>query len=172
MAGTKRKTRTQDDSISALETRLTAAVAANGSLNPLADLLDIARNDSGVVSCSKAIYALYRVFVVIIAHGLLLRTDNGADEGQAAVRAWLHEKFDGYVSLLAELLSDDEDTLKVRLKRAHILATPTHCPSCRLLPSRSCFLSRNTCPHLYRLPAPLLLLPRHSLSSTFHIFEK
>ena len=98
--------------IKLLEEQLITAVSAKSSLNPLADLLDIARSasDSGILS--KAIYALYRVFVVIAANGLLL-TVAGSDETKA-VRAWLQEKLHSYVELLTGLLKDEESILKVR----------------------------------------------------------
>lgn len=98
-------------SIKYLEDQLIAAVSSKSSLNPLADLLDIARNTSDPGVLSKAIYALYRVFVVIIINGLLLNVA-GNDETKA-VRAWLQEKLHGYVELLLGLLKDEESILKV-----------------------------------------------------------
>lgn len=98
--------------IETLEAQLIAAVSNKASLNPLADLLDIARNAVDAQLLSKAVYALYRVFVVVITNGLLLNTA-GSDETKA-VRAWIQEKLRAYVDLLTGLLKDEESVLKVR----------------------------------------------------------
>ena len=95
-----------------LEDQLIAAVSNKSSLNPLADLLDIARTTADAQILSKAIYALYRVFVVVISNGLLLNVA-GNDETKA-VRAWIQEKLRAYVDLLTGLLKDVESLLKVR----------------------------------------------------------
>ncbi|GJE91040.1 CBF/MAK21 family protein [Phanerochaete sordida] len=97
-------------SIKSLEDQLIAAVSSKSSLNPLADLLDIARSASDPGTLSKAIYALYRVFVVIISNSLLLSVA-GSDETKA-VRVWLQEKLHSYVELLIGLLKDEESVLK------------------------------------------------------------
>lgn len=98
--------------IETLEAQLIAAVSNKASLNPLADLLDIARNAVDAQLLSKAVYALYRVFVVVITNGLLLNIA-GSDETKA-VRAWIQEKLRAYVDLLTGLLKDEEPILKVR----------------------------------------------------------
>jgi U3 small nucleolar RNA-associated protein 19 len=97
--------------IKLLEDQLIAAVASKSSLNPLSDLLDIAQGTADAQVLSKAIYALYRVFVVVISNGLLL-TVAGNDETKA-VRMWIQEKLDAYVDLLTGLLKDEEATLRV-----------------------------------------------------------
>lgn len=108
--------------IKSIEDQLISAVSNKSTLNPLADLLEIACNAVDAQILSKAIYALYRVFVVIITHGLLLNVA-GSDETKA-VRAWIQEKLHAYVELLVGLLSDEESTLQVRftamLEKKHI----------------------------------------------------
>ncbi|RPD65784.1 CBF-domain-containing protein [Lentinus tigrinus ALCF2SS1-7] len=109
----KRKTREADDTlrtIQDLEKQLTVAVSNGSSLNPLADLLDIALGTESPAHLSKAIYALYRVFVVIITNGLLSGPDR--TEEAKAVRAWLLERLHSFVDLLASLLKDEEPSLK------------------------------------------------------------
>ncbi|KAI0747771.1 CBF-domain-containing protein [Daedaleopsis nitida] len=109
----KRKTREVDDTAQAiqdLEKQLTTAVSKGSSLNPLADLLDIALDVSSPTQLSKAIYALYRVFVIIISNGLLSGPDR--TEEAKAVRAWLFERLHAFVDLLASLLKDEEASLK------------------------------------------------------------
>ncbi|KAI0343197.1 ribosome biogenesis protein Noc4 [Trametopsis cervina] len=100
----------QNPAISLLEAQLIEAVASKSSLNPVADLLDIAYNASESETLHKAIWSLYRVFVVIITNGLLLNVA-GSDESRA-VRAWLQEKLNSYVQLLTGLLKDEESVLK------------------------------------------------------------
>lgn len=100
-------------SVHALELQLTAAVANKTSLNPLADLLDLACNATEPAVLSKATYALYRVFVVITSSNLLYGPV--ADEKGKVVRSWLHERLQVYTQLLVGLLKDDEPTLQVRI---------------------------------------------------------
>ncbi|CDO68995.1 hypothetical protein BN946_scf184834.g2 [Trametes cinnabarina] len=109
----KRKTR-EDDTVRAiqdLEKLLTAAVNSGSSLNPLADLLDIALEAETAAQVSKAIYALYRVFVLIITRSLLSGRD--ASEEAKAVRTWLLERLHAYVDLLTGLMKDDEPSLRI-----------------------------------------------------------
>ncbi len=112
----KRKTRETDDvarnTVQDLEKQLTTAVSSGSSLNPLADLLDIALESDLSLQLSKAMYALYRVFVVIISNGLLSGPDR--TEEAKAVRAWLLERLRTFVDLLTSLLKDEEASLKVR----------------------------------------------------------
>ncbi|KAI0362811.1 ribosome biogenesis protein Noc4 [Trametes cingulata] len=109
----KRKAREADDAVRTiqdLEKQLTAAIASGSSLNPLADLLEIALNSETAAQLSKAIYALYRVFVIILSRGLLSGPD-ASDEAKA-VRTWLVDRLHSFVDLLSGLLKDDEPTLK------------------------------------------------------------
>ena len=111
----KRKTRETDDTVRTvqdLEKQLTSAVSNGSSLNPLADLLDIALATENPAHLSKAIYALYRVFVVVITNGLLSGPDR--TEEAKAVRAWLLERLHTFVDFLASLMKDEELTLRVR----------------------------------------------------------
>ncbi|KAK0223868.1 CBF/Mak21 family-domain-containing protein [Armillaria fumosa] len=92
------------------EQQLTRAVANNGSLNPLADLLHLtcSRKDSQEVS--KGIYALYRIFVLVISNGKL---SVAGDESAKTVKAWLWDRLNKYVDFLAGLLKDEEKSLRV-----------------------------------------------------------
>ncbi len=97
-------------SIKKLEEELTAAVAENLSLNPLADLLGFAYSVEDPYDTSKAIYALYRVFVVIITNNKL---GLGGDEAAKVVKAWIWERLQAYVDFLGGLLQDEEKFLRV-----------------------------------------------------------
>ncbi|KAF8155473.1 CBF/Mak21 family-domain-containing protein [Crassisporium funariophilum] len=92
-----------------LEDELTAAVVQNASLNPLADLLSLAHNAADPHDTSKAIYALYRVFVVTISNNKL---GFGGDEAAVVVKAWIWERLQSYVDFLGGLLQDDEKFLR------------------------------------------------------------
>jgi U3 small nucleolar RNA-associated protein 19 len=109
----KRKINKVDNaqSIKQLEDKITDAVANNTSLNPLVDLLTLTQNIENPQDTSKAIYALYRVFVVIIANGKL---EPGGDEPAKVVKAWIWERLQTYVDYLGGLLQDDEKFLRVR----------------------------------------------------------
>ena len=103
------------ETIHSLEKQLTEAVASKSSLNPLADLLDIAYNSSNAHLLSKAVWALYRVFVVIIKDGAFFHAA-GSEEARV-VRSWLQEKLNAYVNLLVSLLQDEE-----AVRASHYLA--------------------------------------------------
>lgn len=107
----RRKTKSNETAIKDLELQITAAVANNASLNHLSDLLNIARNVSDAKDTSKAIYSLYRVFVVIVSSNKLAP---GGGDAAKVVRKWVWERLDAYVNLLLGLLQDEEATLRVR----------------------------------------------------------
>ncbi|KAF7790030.1 hypothetical protein EIP86_000979 [Pleurotus ostreatoroseus] len=97
-------------SIQSLEEQLITAVSAKSSLNGLSDLLDIAQTTTDPQVLSKAVYALYRVFVVVITNNLLLNV-SGNDEART-VRDWIQGRLRAYVELLTGLLKDEESILK------------------------------------------------------------
>jgi U3 small nucleolar RNA-associated protein 19 len=99
-------------SIRCLEDDLHDSVTRNGSLNGLADLLGVAYTAEDPQDTSRAIYALYRVFVVIISSNKL---ESGGDEAAKVVKAWIWERFQSYVDFLGSLLQDEEKFLRVRL---------------------------------------------------------
>ncbi|KAG2158491.1 CBF/Mak21 family-domain-containing protein [Suillus bovinus] len=105
----RRKTAVESTSVKSLEAQLTSAVAENGSLNPLADLLIMANGSSDAREMSKAVYSVYRVFVLIITRGMLI---HGGDDAAKLVRKWIWEKLDSYVELLVGLLQDEEPSLR------------------------------------------------------------
>ncbi|KAJ3767453.1 CBF/Mak21 family-domain-containing protein [Lentinula raphanica] len=111
------------NTIANIESQLTAALAVSTSgntvsesLNPLADLYLIAANaTSSPEQTSKAIWALYRVWVIIIGSGRLNSNSIGsskADEKTKIVKAWLWERLNEYVDLLCGLLKDEEKILR------------------------------------------------------------
>ncbi|KAK7686417.1 hypothetical protein QCA50_010641 [Cerrena zonata] len=97
-------------SIQQLEEQVTAAVASKGSLNPLADLLDIAQEATDPSSLTKALYALYRSFVTILTNGLL--TNTPANEEARTVRTWVNDRLHEYTELLVSLLKDEDTTIR------------------------------------------------------------
>ena len=106
----RRKTKGSETTIKNLELQITAAVTHNASLNPLSDLLHIAQNASDAKDMSKAIYSLYRVFVVIVSSNKLAP---GRSEAAKVVRRWVWGRLDAYVELLLGLLQDEEASLRV-----------------------------------------------------------
>jgi len=114
----KRKTNCNSESteqIKILENAVIEAAHGNESLNALPDLLDIlvAMTDAQLVS--KAIYALYRIFVVLINGGKL---GLGGDEASKLVKTWLLEQLNVYADFLCGLLKDEERTLRVSCRAA------------------------------------------------------
>ncbi|KAF9246432.1 CBF/Mak21 family-domain-containing protein [Melanogaster broomeanus] len=103
------KTKGDATPLKILELELTAAAANNAPLNPLSDLLNLALGASDVNEMSKAIYGLYRVFVVIISNDKLAP---GGGDAARVVRKWIWERLDSYVELLVGLLQDEEAALR------------------------------------------------------------
>ncbi|KAF8809129.1 CBF-domain-containing protein, partial [Phlegmacium glaucopus] len=104
-----KRRKTEKDAFKRLEDDLHDSVSKNGSLNSLADLLGLAYTLEDPHDTSKAIYALYRVFVVIISNNKL---DPGGDEAAKVVKAWIWKQFQSYVDFLASLLQDEEKFLR------------------------------------------------------------
>ncbi|KAH9994722.1 CBF/Mak21 family-domain-containing protein [Russula vinacea] len=99
----RKRIRLQD--VKVLEDKLTESIAENASLNLLADLTALAASLDDPHSVLKAIYACYRVFVLLISKGCL---SNPTDEQAIIVRTWIFERLDEYVRLLCGLLQDEE----------------------------------------------------------------
>ncbi|KAG5636845.1 hypothetical protein H0H81_006638 [Sphagnurus paluster] len=96
-------------SIQLLEAQLSEAISNNASLNPLADLLDLTLSTKSAPDTSKGIYALYRIFVLVISGG---KMGLGGDEAAKVVKAWLWDRLNIYVDYLGGLLKDEEKTLR------------------------------------------------------------
>ena len=102
--------------IQSLESAITNAVQSSSSLNPLADLLDLALAAVEVDDVSKAIYALYRVFVVLVGNGNMsagVQAQGAVSDAGKVVRAWLWERFGAYEDLLVGLMKDSDPGLRV-----------------------------------------------------------
>ena len=111
-SGSRKRLKLQDDSrIKELEDNITASISSSASLNPLADLISLTRSLHDPQSVLKAIYACYRVFVLLIAKGCL---ENSTSEQEKLVRVWILERLDEYVRFLTGLLKDEESLLRVR----------------------------------------------------------
>ncbi|TFY67399.1 hypothetical protein EVG20_g3953, partial [Dentipellis fragilis] len=95
--------------VSRLESSITDAIAANASLNPLTDLLHLACTSPDAGTVHKCIYALYRIFVSLIAKGAL---EPQNEEGSKVVRQWILERLDEFSDFLHSLLRDEESGLR------------------------------------------------------------
>lgn len=101
-----------NEKIASLEEQLTVAINTAGSLNALVDLVQIARTeDASVQAMSKAIYALYRVYVLLLNSGKL---NPGGDQAAKTARTWIWEQLNTYTDVLCGLLQDDDKMLWVR----------------------------------------------------------
>lgn len=125
----KRKIGHADDKsskIQQLEAELDVAIIQNSSLNALVDLLRIPQTATDPQLCSKAIYALYRIFVSLVTSGrLALR----GDESAKVVRAWIWERLDAYTDLLVSFLSDEKKSLRVSSSVSSTPYSQSHPPS-------------------------------------------
>lgn len=95
-----------------LEKLLLEAVSERTSLNPLVDLLDVAKNARDPHLLFKCIYALYRVFASTIDAGMLVPSP---DPTAKVVRAWIFERLSLFTDMLVGLMSDSEEYLRVRV---------------------------------------------------------
>ena len=105
----RKRIKLQDD-IKELETELTESISSNASLNLLADLTSLSASLDEPHSVLKAIYACYRVFVLLTSKGYLM---NPTDEQTNLVRTWIFERLDENVRFLCGLLQDEETLLRV-----------------------------------------------------------
>ncbi|KAH9975372.1 CBF/Mak21 family-domain-containing protein [Lactifluus volemus] len=110
MASRKRLKSQDEEHLKQLEDRLIESIFANTSLNPLADLTSLAASLDHPRLVLKAIYAVYRVFVLVISKGYL---ENSTDEQVKVVRTWLFDRLDEYTRFLCGLLNDDESLLRI-----------------------------------------------------------
>jgi U3 small nucleolar RNA-associated protein 19 len=112
LSGPRKRIKLQDDSrIKQLEDELAESVSSNASLNSLADLTSLATSLDEPHSVLKAIYACYRIFVLLVSKG---RLESSTDEQMKVVRTWVLERLDEYVRFLCGLLHDEESLLRVR----------------------------------------------------------
>ncbi|KAJ2925280.1 hypothetical protein H1R20_g11839, partial [Candolleomyces eurysporus] len=95
--------------IKSIEDALASSVKASTSLNKLADLVDLVVKQQEPQVVSKGIYALYRIFTLIISTGKL---SISGDDAAKAVKAWLWERLHAYTDFLLGLLKDEEKVLR------------------------------------------------------------
>lgn len=108
----KRRKTSGDDTLAALralETKVTDAASSNSSLNPLADLLELTVSYEDPQLTLKGIYAMYRVFVILIDSG---RLGPHSDEEAKVVREWISDRLSEFSDFLFGLLKDEETTLR------------------------------------------------------------
>jgi len=113
LSGSRKRIKLQDEDdsrIKDLESELMEAISSNTSLNFLADLTSLATSFHEPHLVLKAIYACYRVFVLLISKGFL---ENPTDDQAKVVRTWIFERLDEYVRFLCGLLQDEEPLLRV-----------------------------------------------------------
>ena len=99
--------------IQSLESALANAAQTSASLNPLADLLDLAQTATEAKDVSKAIYSLYRIFVVLVGSGKMGTELRALGEEAKVVRAWLWERLGAYGDLLVGMMKDEDAGLRV-----------------------------------------------------------
>jgi U3 small nucleolar RNA-associated protein 19 len=170
-SGPRKRLKLQDDSlIKELEDNITASISSSASLNPLADLISLSLTLHNPQSVLKAIYACYRVFVLLISKGCL---ENSKNEQGKLVRVWILERLDDYVRFLTGLLKDEESLLRVRHTSCDFISLPPSHPTqtsalnilMSLLKHLSSSLTRSSqtpqfhVPHFKKVIAALLTCP-------------
>ena len=141
-----------------LESQLATAISHNGTLNPMVDLLQLTFRSRYPDEVSHGIYALYRLFIMIITNGKWKLTGDVGEEGRV-IRNWIWERLHDFSDFLTKLLQDEEKSLRVSVSLSR-LYSPQRLD--RLLHFRFCFHFRNTSLHcLARHPA----LPSTCLTS-------
>ena len=171
LSSSRKRLKLQDDSlIKGLEVNITASISSSASLNPLADLVSLTVSLHNPQSVLKAVYACYRVFVLLISKGCL---ENPMSEQEKLVKVWMLERLDEYVSFLTGLLKDEESLLRVRHTSCYFIplhpSHPTQTSALNILMSLlkhlSSSLTRSSqtpqfhVPHFKKVIAALLTCP-------------
>ncbi|CEL58182.1 putative protein C1604,06c OS=Schizosaccharomyces pombe (strain 972 / ATCC 24843) GN=SPBC1604.06c PE=3 SV=1 [Rhizoctonia solani AG-1 IB] len=110
----KRKLASTDSNvkdIEAIEAAVNKSLAEGGSLNCLADLLDLARCSSDAAVLHKVLYSLYRSCVSVAASPKIDLSKCQTEESKL-VRSWLLERIGEYTDLLCGLMADQEKALR------------------------------------------------------------
>lgn len=90
-------------SVTVLERTLSKAIAENGSLNTLADLVHLLSVSENSKETHKAIYALYRMFTLLVPKLFLPASE---------VKEWLWRQFNKYTDTLVDHLGSEEKALR------------------------------------------------------------
>ncbi|KAG8691636.1 hypothetical protein FRC11_014013 [Ceratobasidium sp. 423] len=110
----KRKLASSDSKIEEIETieaTISKSLAEGGSLNGLADLLDLARSSTDAAILHKVLYGLYRSCVSIVASPKI-NLSKCLTEDSKLVRTWLLERIGEYTDFLCGLMADEEKALR------------------------------------------------------------
>lgn len=133
----RRKTARKDDEIDAksvsvdhvasLEAAVADAISKGASLNALADLLAVAADvEAEADSVLKAVFALYRLFTLILKKGYM--TIGPEEEASRKVRTWIIARLATFAEVLCGLLADEETTLRVCLQEQfHVFRSNSCC---------------------------------------------
>lgn len=95
--------------ISKLEAKLTADPS---DPNPLLPVIQLARHASPQV-VHKAIWALHRMFILLIGQRRIAELEATRADEVDSVKAWAKDRLDEYIDVLASLLRDEEEALRV-----------------------------------------------------------
>jgi len=97
-----------------IEKQLATALEADGSLNGIADLLALASPDTKPPQLQhKAIYALYRTYTLVLTTKRLDALRSDPSPPAQAVRRWLLQKLEQFLSLLTQQLYNPEPSISV-----------------------------------------------------------
>lgn len=120
---TKKRKTSHAANIEHIEEALTSALSKSASLNPLADLTSLAATLTNSQDLHKAIYALYRVFALIIDSNRFCSKNEEGEEAKV-VRSWLNERLTEYTAVLCKCLKNDQKGIRVRSNHPWILSHP------------------------------------------------
>ncbi|KAG8726051.1 hypothetical protein FRC12_023772, partial [Ceratobasidium sp. 428] len=99
------------EKIELLESSLSKSLADGTSLNALVDLLELASSTTDPSTLHKALYALYRSVVSIVASPKLDLSKCRTEESKL-VRTWLLDRANEYTDMLCGLMADEEKALR------------------------------------------------------------
>lgn len=108
----KRRKTSHSSVIEDLEEKLKTSVNNQATLNPLVELISLASKCSEPQDLHKALYALYRIFVLLIDSGRFCSTAGEPEEAKI-VRTWLNERFSEYATLLCKCLRHEQKAIRV-----------------------------------------------------------
>ncbi|KAG8947482.1 hypothetical protein FRC04_010663 [Tulasnella sp. 424] len=136
-----------------LESAVSNAIRDGTSLNPFADLVDLATASSDPKAIHSAIYATYRATVTIAQSGKL-DGRRGVSEETELIRKWLEARVNDFTDLLAGLMKDEEKALRIAALEI-MMSLLTHLSNAISTPG----VPRIHLPHFRKVVKALILCP-------------
>ncbi|KAG8985991.1 hypothetical protein FRB90_004314, partial [Tulasnella sp. 427] len=156
----KRQKVSASENVKQLESAIASAIRDGTSLNPYADLVDLASSSSEPKTVHSAVYAAYRVTVQLAQAGKL-NGQKAASEDAELVRKWLDARVSDFTDFLVGLINDEEKALRMAAFEI-MMSLLVHLSNAVSAPG----LPRIHLPHLRKTVKALILCPSSKRTNT------